>query len=292
MRNNRFVAAVLVPGFLFLLIFSAFPVVYGLGISFYDYNPANSQNVFLGIDNYRRLIQDQVFWKAVGNTIFFCVVAVTANIIITLFLAKIISVIPSKRIKTLFRTILFIPCIAPIVGTSMVWKYGIVETDGGLLNQIIGIFGMPPKNWYLTTTTLMIIIIVYTLWADIGYNVVLFTAGIESVPKEFDEAAKIDGAGPVRSFLSIKLPLMGRTFAFVAVMTMANYFQMFAQFRIFAADGGRDNSSLVLTNYIYRMSFTNNDMGYASAVAAALFVLVFAVAMVQNKLMRADWSYE
>lgn len=292
MRNNRFVAAVLVPGFLFLLIFSAFPVVYGLGISFYDYNPANSQNVFLGIDNYRRLIQDQVFWKAVGNTIFFCVVAVTANIIITLFLAKIISVIPSKRIKTLFRTILFIPCIAPIVGTSMVWKYGIVETDGGLLNQIIGIFGMPPKNWYLTTTTLMIIIIVYTLWADIGYNVVLFTAGIESVPKEFDEAAKIDGAGPVRSFLSIKLPLMGRTFAFVAVMTMANYFQMFAQFRIFAADGGRDNSSLVLTNYIYRMSFTNYDMGYASAVAAALFVLVFAVAMVQNKLMRADWSYE
>lgn len=292
MRNNRFVAAVLVPGFLFLLIFSAFPVVYGLGISFYDYNPANSQNVFLGIDNYRRLIQDQVFWKAVGNTVFFCVVAVTANIIITLFLAKIISVIPSKRIKTLFRTILFIPCIAPIVGTSMVWKYGIVETDGGLLNQIIGIFGMPPKNWYLTTTTLMIIIIVYTLWADIGYNVVLFTAGIESVPKEFDEAAKIDGAGPVRSFLSIKLPLMGRTFAFVAVMTMANYFQMFAQFRIFAADGGRDNSSLVLTNYIYRMSFTNYDMGYASAVAAALFVLVFAVAMVQNKLMRADWSYE
>ena len=292
MKNNRFVAAVLVPGFLFLLIFSIFPVVYGLGISFYDYNPANSEQLFLGLDNYKRLIQDEVFWQAVKNTLFFCITAVAANIVITLFLAKIISVLPSKRIKTLFRTILFIPCIAPMVGTSMVWKFGIVETDGGLINQIRGLFGLEAQNWYLTTTALMVIIIVYTLWADIGYNVVLFTAGIEGVPAEFDEAARIDGAGPVKSFLFIKLPLMGRTFAFVAVMTMANYFQMFAQFRIFAADGGRDNSAMVLSNYIYRMSFTNYDMGYASAVSAGLCVIVFAVAMVQNKLMRADWSYE
>nr|WP_296265874.1 sugar ABC transporter permease [uncultured Merdimonas sp.] len=292
MKNNRFVAAVLVPGFLFLLIFSIFPVVYGLGISFYDYNPANSEQLFLGLDNYKRLIQDEVFWQAVKNTLFFCITAVAANIVITLFLAKIISVLPSKRIKTLFRTILFIPCIAPMVGTSMVWKFGIVETDGGLINQIRGLFGLEAQNWYLTTTALMVIIIVYTLWADIGYNVVLFTAGIEGVPAEFDEAGRIDGAGPVKSFLFIKLPLMGRTFAFVAVMTMANYFQMFAQFRIFAADGGRDNSAMVLSNYIYRMSFTNYDMGYASAVSAGLFVIVFAVAMVQNKLMRADWSYE
>lgn len=292
MKNNRFVAAVLVPGFLFLLIFSIFPVVYGLGISLYDYNPANSEQLFLGLDNYKRLIQDEVFWKAVKNTLFFCIAAVAANIVITLFLAKIISVLPSKRIRTLFRTILFIPCIAPMVGTSMVWKFGIVETDGGLINQIRGLFGLGAQNWYLTTTALMVIIIIYTLWADIGYNVVLFTAGIEGVPAEFDEAAKIDGAGPVRSFLFIKLPLMGRTFAFVAVMTMANYFQMFAQFRIFAPDGGRDNAAMVLSNYIYRMSFTNYDMGYASAVSAGLFIIVFAVAMVQNKLMRADWSYE
>ena len=292
MKNNRFVAAVLVPGFLFLLIFSVFPVVYGLGISLYDYNPANSVQLFLGLGNYRRLVQDEVFWKAVKNTLSFCIVAVAANLVITLFLAKIISVLPSKRIKTLFRTILFIPCIAPMVGTSMVWKFGIVETDGGLINQIRGLFGLGAQNWYLTTTALLVIIIVYTLWADIGYNVVLFTAGIEAVPVEFDEAARIDGAGPVRSFLFIKLPLMGRTFAFVAVMTMANYFQMFAQFRIFAADGGRDNSAMVLSNYIYRMSFTNYDMGYASAVSAGLFVIVFAVAMVQNRLMRADWSYE
>ena len=130
MKNNRFVAAVLIPGFVFMLIFAVFPVAYGLGISFYDYNPASTHNLFLGIENYKRLIQDETFWKAVRNTVFFCVAAVAGNIVITLFLAKIISVLPSKRLKTLFRTILFIPCIAPMVGTSMVWKYGIVGTDG------------------------------------------------------------------------------------------------------------------------------------------------------------------
>lgn len=292
MKNNRFVASVLVPGFLFLFLFSVFPVIYGLGISMYDYNPANTHNVFLGLEHYRRLITDETFWKSVKNTVFFCVAAVGANIVITLFLAKIISVIPSKGIKTFFRTILFIPCIAPMVGTSMVWKYGIVGTDGGLLNQIRALFGMAPKNWFLTTMPLMLIIIVYTLWADIGYNVVLFTAGIEGVPKEFDEAAAIDGAGPIRTFLYIKLPLMGRTFAFVSIMTMANYFQMFAQFRIFAPQGGMNDSALVLTNYVYRTSFESFNMGYASAIAMGLFLLVFVIALIQNKMMRADWSYE
>ena len=267
-------------------------MIYGLGISLYDYNPANTHNVFLGLEHYRRLITDETFWKSVKNTVFFCVAAVGANIVITLFLAKIISVIPSKGIKTFFRTILFIPCIAPMVGTSMVWKYGIVGTDGGLLNQIRALFGMAPKNWFLTTMPLMLIIIVYTLWADIGYNVVLFTAGIEGVPKEFDEAAAIDGAGPIRTFLYIKLPLMGRTFAFVSIMTMANYFQMFAQFRIFAPQGGMNDSALVLTNYVYRTSFESFNMGYASAIAMGLFLLVFVIALIQNKMMRADWSYE
>ncbi len=292
MKNNRFVAIVLVPGFLFLLVFVVFPVAYGLGISFYDYNPANSQNPFTGIENYKRLIHDEVFWIAVKNTIFFCVVAVTANIVITLFLAEMICILPSKWMKTMFRTILFIPCIAPMVGTSTVWKYGIFGTDGGALNRIAGLFGAAPKNWFLTTWQFMLLIIVFTLWADIGYNVVLFTAGIEGVPKEFEEAGAIYVAGPVRRFLWIKLPLMGRTFAFVAIMTMANYFQMFAQFRVFAASGGRNDSAMVLTNYVYKMSFDSFDMGYASAVAAALFVLVFAVAMLQNKMMRMDWSYE
>lgn len=292
MKNNKFVAAILVPGFLLLFIFSVFPLFYGLGISFFEYNPVNSTQPFLGLENYKRMFQDEVFYKAVINTLVFCIVAVLGNIVITLFLAQIISVLPSKGIKTFFRTILFIPCIAPMVGTALIWKYGIVGTRGGLLNEIIKYLGGTPKNWGLTIWQMFLIVIVFTLWADIGYNVVLFTAGLESVPKEFDEAAAIDGAGPVRRFISIRLPLIGRTFAFVAIMTMANYFQMFAQFKVFVPDGGQKDSAMVLTNYIYRISFTQFDMGYASAVATALFLMIFVVAMIQNRMMRADWSYE
>lgn len=292
MKNNKFVAAILVPGFLLLFIFSVFPLFYGLGISFFEYNPVNSTQPFLGLENYKRMFQDEVFYKAVINTLVFCIVAVLGNIVITLFLAQIISVLPSKGIKTFFRTILFIPCIAPMVGTALIWKYGIVGTRGGLLNEIIKYLGGTPKNWSLTTWQMFLIVIVFTLWADIGYNVVLFTAGLESVPKEFDEAAAIDGAGPVRRFISIRLPLIGRTFAFVAIMTMANYFQMFAQFKVFVPDGGQKDSAMVLTNYIYRISFTQFDMGYASAVATALFLMIFVVAMIQNRMMWADWSYE
>ena len=266
-------------------------VVYGLGISFFNYNPANSHNMFLGLENYQKMFQDDTFWLALKNTVFFGTVALILNLIVTLFLAEIISILPSKRWKTLFRTIFFIPCIAPVVGTSMVWKHGIVATDG-MLNAFLKLFGVAPHNWYLTQGPLLIIIIVYTLWADLGYNVVLFSAGVENVPKEFEEAAALDGAGGLQRFLYIKLPLMGRTFVLVAVMTMADYFQMFTQFNIFAANGGRNNSAMVLTNYIYRTSFGNFDMGYASALSVGLFVVVFSIALIQNRLMRIDWGYE
>ncbi len=282
----------MLPSFLFLLLFTVFPLVYGLGISLFDYNPANSSQAFLGLAQYTRLLQDEVFWKALRTTLLFSLIVVVCNLIITLFLAKIISVLPSKRLRTLFRAILFIPCIAPLVGTSLIWKHGIFGTEGGLLNNLLGLFGIPPTDWFLTTVPLFFLIVLFTLWADIGYNVVLFTAGVEAVPKELREAAAIDGAGPFRQFVQVELPLMRRIFAFVCVMTMASSCQMFAQFRILVPGGGRNSNLMVLTNYVYSKSFTSFDMGYASAVAAALFVLVFGVALVQNAIMRADWSYE
>jgi multiple sugar transport system permease protein len=293
MKHNAFVVAVLIPAFVFLGFFVFYPVVYGLCISFFDFNPANSHQTFVGLDNYVRLVHDPVFWKSVGNTFFFCFVAVVLNIVISLLVAAGICAIPSKGLRTFFRALVFIPCIAPMVGTAIVWKHGIIAVDDGMLNRALALFfGMPAKNWLLTGLPMMMIVIVYTLWADIGYNVILFTAGLESVPRHFEEAAMVDGAGALRRLVSIRLPLMRRTFAFVAIMTVADYFQQFAQFNVLVADGGKNNAVMVLTNLIYRTSFSSFDMGYASAIAAALFLIVFVVALIQNRLMRADWSYE
>lgn len=292
MKNKRFVAAVMLPSVLFLFMFCVFPLIYGLGVSFFKYNPANTHNDFLGLANYKRLVQDPIFWKALKNTVVFAAAAVTLNILITLFLAKIISILRSKALKTLFRTILFLPCIAPKVGTALVWKYGILGTETGVLNQILGLFGIEPTNWFLTSTPLFAVIIVFTLWSDIGYNIVLFSAGIEGIPNVFNEAAALDGAGAFYRFWKVELPLLGRTFAFVAITTMADYFKIFAQFRVLAKDGGRNDTAMVLTNYVYKTSFGSFDMGYGSAIAAALFLVVFVVVMIQNRVMRADWSYE
>jgi multiple sugar transport system permease protein len=114
---------------------------------------------------------------------------------------------------------------------------------------------------------------------------------LEGVPKEFDEAAAIDGAGPICRFLKIRVPLMGRTFAFVAVMTMANYFQMFAQFAVLILKDGPQNSGLVLSRYIYKMAFEYKDMGYASAVSLVLFVIIMTLSLIEQKKSAVDWEY-
>lgn len=292
MKDKKFVTVVLIPSFLFLGVFVVAPLIYALGISFYDYNPARTHNDFIGLANYKKLLEDEVLRKTIVNTIVFSGMGVCANIILTLGVAQLISSLRQRKMQTIFKTILFIPCVAPIVGTSVIWKYGLLETDGGIINEIVKFFNGTPRNWFATSMALMIIIVIYTLWTDMGYNVVLFSAGMNNIPKEFEEAAMIDGAGRLQRFFYIRMPLIKRTFAFVFIMTLADYMKMFAQFRVLVPSGGVDNSVMVLTNYVYKKSFVDNDMGYASAVAMVLFVLIFIIVSVQNRMMRVDWGYE
>lgn len=159
------------------------------------------------------------------------------------------------------------------------------------MNSLLGYFGIAPVNWLGDQNIVMAAIILFTLWADFGYNTVLFCAGLEGIPRDFLEAADIDGAGPLRKFMSIRLPLLGRTFVFVLMMTIISYFQMIVQFMVLVAKGGVNNSATTLAYYIYKNGFIDKNMGYASAVATILFVLIFTVSMVQRRLNRVDWEY-
>lgn len=291
MKNNRFVAAVLIPAYLFIGLFSLFPVLYGIGISFFDYNPVNSVQPFVWMENYLKLLEDSTFRHALVNTLVFCVVAVALNVVLSMFLARMIFSVPWRWLRVALRVAIFIPCVAPKVGTALIWKHGILDTKAGVLNQLVKLLGGSSVNWYTTTWPLFAIIIVFTLWSDIGYNTILFTAGLEGVPEELEEAADLDGAGPFRKFVQITLPLMRRTFAFVSIMTVVDYFQHFAQFRVLAANGGMNDSAMVLTNYIYQTSFRDYDMGYASAMSTVLFLMILAVSLFQNRMLRANWDY-
>ena len=288
MKNNRFVVCVLIPAFLFLGVFSIAPLFYGLGISLFNYNPLNKVNPFIGFENYRYMFNDPLFWNAAKHTVFFVALATVLNITITLFLAQIISVLPSNKQRSAFRTILFLPCIAPMVGSALVWRTGILNTRGGVLNAVVGWFGVDPVNWLGDPKAIWVSLFVFTLWAGIGYNVVLLSAGLDGIPTDFNEAAEIDGAGAVQRFFYITLPLLGRTLTYVLMMTLVGFFQAFVQFNVLITGGGPNHAADVLSLYVYNQGFINKDMGYASAVAFTLFVMIFVVSMIQRRLSRVD----
>ena len=294
MRNNRFVAIALAPAFILMFAFLIAQLVLGLTISLFDYNPLRSSNPFVGLDNFQKLFTDKVFITALGNTLTFVFVTVTINVVVTLIIAAIISSL-NRKLSGFFRVVYFMPCVAPLVAASVVWG-SLYSTKYGLINVVLkNWFGISAHNWLGTPDTLMPAIILFTLWADVGYNIIIFSAGIDGIPHDFHESAAIDGAGPIRRFFTITLPLLTRTFSFVVIMTMISHFQMFAQFEMLTRSsgptGGPNNAGMVLTLYIYRTAFRYKDMGYASAIAFALFILIMLFTAISRRLNKADWEY-
>lgn len=256
-----------------------------------EYNPLQSANQFVGLQNYRDMLSDKTFWIALENTLVFTFVTVTLNIVISLTTATLISQLKSNKTRSFFRLVTFLPCIAPLIATAVVWSRSLYATKGGLFNAIIKVFGGAPVNWIGSADRLMISVIIFTIWADIGYNTILFSAGIDGIPADMNQAAELDGAGRWKLFTKITFPLLGRTMAFVTLMTLISHFQMFAQFDILAMRGGPQQSGLVLTGYIYKMAFEYKEMGYAAAISMALFLIILVVSVIQSKVNKVDWEY-
>ncbi|MBQ1352484.1 MAG: sugar ABC transporter permease [Firmicutes bacterium] len=289
--NKKFLLLVLIPIFAETLIFLIIPILGTMGISFMDYNPLGHTNSFAGWDNYRKLLEDENFIIALRNTLVFTIFAVAINIVISLSAATMISQLRSNKTRSFFRMMFFMPCMAPMVASAVVWGRSILNTKVGLINEVVRDMGGTGVAWTGDPDYVMISVIIFTLWADLGYNIILFSAGIDGIPGEVYEAAAIDGAGPVRKFFSVTLPLLGRTTTFVVLMTLISYFQMFAQFSVLLYKDGPQNSGLVLTSYIYKTAFVNKDMGYAAAISVILFLMILIVSLVQRKLGKVEWEY-
>jgi ABC-type sugar transport systems, permease components len=296
MKNNRFVYTVLTPIFICMIVFSLLPILIGLGISLFNYNPLAVSSPFVGLDNFKQLAGDSVFLVAMRNTVVFVFVTVALNIVLALLIAQAISSMRSNKTRSFLRMIFFMPIVAPLAASSLVWK-AMYANKYGLLNNILSSMGLPTHNWLGDPAWLLPAIILFTIWADIGYNIIIFSAGMDGIPQEFIEAAAIDGAGPIRRFFSVTLPLLGRTTAFVITMTLISHFQMFAQFEIMCRSsgntggGGPNNAGMVLTLEIYKEAFKYKHMGYASAIAFVLFVIIMAVTVISQRISRSDWRY-
>lgn len=306
--QHRFAGITLTPIMLYMMFFTMIPMLWGILITFFRYSPTRAGgflglgggNPFVGLENYLSLFSDApsgtLFRTSLKNTLIFSLIYMPLNLVVTLPLAVMIESI-SSHIKTFFRTIYFLPTVTSAVAVSLVWGV-IYNPTFGLLNLALRSFGLKGYPWLTDPNTSvlgiplpMICVLVTYLWSDMGYNLVIFMAGLQGIPDVYREAAVVDGANAWQRFWHITLPLLRSTLTFVMVMTMLSSWQVFVLFFVMTNRGGPANQTRVLVLHIYETAFRNQEMGQAATVAMVLFLIIMVTTLLQLKLLRKDWEY-
>lgn len=266
------------PALIVLGVFFGFPVFSALLLSLTDfdlYALADSDNLrFVGLGNYLDLLHTPMFWKALGNTSYFVVVGVPLSIALSLGAAMLLNA-PLTRFKALFRTALFAPVVTTLVAVAVIWRY-LFHTHYGLVNWGLGHIGIAPIDWLGDPHWAMPTIILFAVWKNFGYNMVIFLAGLQTIPQDLYEAARIDGASKWKQFLHITLPMLGPVLLVVGVITVSGYFQLFAEPYVMTR-GDPLQSTVSVLYFMFEEGFKWWKLGRASAVAFLLFLIILAV---------------
>jgi multiple sugar transport system permease protein len=276
----------LLPSVVGFFVFTAFPVVAAIGLAFYDYDLLFGRE-FNGLQNFQDLLHDSVFKSAVVNTLYFTAVTVPLSVVLGLGAALLVN--HALRGVVIFRTIYLLPYVTVTVAVALVWRW-IYLPEVGLMNTMLGWVGIDGPRWLTSTTWAMPALIIMSVWKHFGYNMVIFLAGLQAIPQHLYDAAKVDGATAWNRFIHITLPMLSPTTLFVMVISFIASFQVFDQ-ALIMTNGGPGTSTTTLVLYIYQAGFKSYKMGYASAVALVLFVVVAAVTALQFMLQRR-WVYE
>jgi multiple sugar transport system permease protein len=281
--------AFLAPALALIGCFFLLPVVASLLLSFTDfdiYAIADRANLRLvGLRNYSELVASPMFLTALTNTLYFVVVGGPLTVAVALGAALLVNA-PLVRFKSFFRTLYFAPFVTTLVAVAIVWRY-LYHPEYGLLNYGLGVLGIGPVDWLGDPRWAMPAIILLAVWKNFGYHMLIFIAGLQAIPEELYEAAYLDGAGPWRRFRHVTLPMLGPTLAFVGLITMIGFFQLFAEPYVMTQGGPlRSTTSLVLL--MYEEGFRWWRMGYAAAVAFVLFLVILAVMLLQRRIRREE----
>lgn len=266
----------LLPNIVGFLMFLLLPVLATFVISFSGWNLTDSLQ-FNGIDNYKELFQDSVFLKVLGNTFYFTLISVPIGIMLSLLLAVFLN--QKLALMRFYRAAFFIPVISSMVAVAVIWQW-IYNPEFGLLNYALSWFGIDGPSWLTSTHWAMPAIIITSIWKSLGFNMLIFLAGLQSISESYYEAADIDGARWIAKFRHITLPLLSPTTFFVTVMSVINSFQVFDTVYLMT-QGGPARTTSVLVFYIFQNAFQYFRMGYASAMAYVLFFIVLLVTFVQ-----------
>lgn len=281
----------LAPALMVIGVFFALPVLGALVLSFTDYDLyalADPHNVrFVGLSNYLALLQRPLFWAALGHTVYFVAVAVPLSMAVSLGGALLLNS-PLARAQAFFRTALFAPVVTTVVAVAIIWRY-LFNTKYGVVNALLDALGVHPVDWLGDPHWAMPTIILFAVWKNFGYNMIIFLAGLQAIPSALYEAARIDGASAWRQFRHITVPMLRPTLLMVAILTVSGYFQLFAEPYVIT-EGGPLQSTVSVLYLMYDEGFTWWNLGSASAVAFALFIVMFAVTALMLRLARRDAS--
>ena len=309
--QRRFAAIGIAPIVVYVLGFGILSMAWAVTMSFFSYTPTRQgsgflglggANPFVGFGNYAELLWGvtkpaKVFRLAVGNTFLFTALVLPLNLAITLPLAVMLESI-SERFRTLFRAIYFLPTITSSVAVYLIWRE-LYADNWGLISTLMKSVGiLPPKSFLFDTKAVyfgvplaMISVIFAHVWQDFGYNLVIFIAALQGIPKSVREAARMDGATGWQEFRHILVPLLSRTLLFTCVLTVLSSLQVFVIFQLLTR-GGPDNQTHTMLLSIYRNAFVlANNLGLAGAMSMVLFMIILVLTVLQFKLLRTQWEY-
>jgi len=268
------------------LVFTLYPLAASVFYSFCDYDVL-SKPVWIGLLNYRDMVTDGVFWKALANTIYFAAFSLPLGLLLAITMAILLN--NQVRLRPLYRTCFFLPSLVPVVAVSMLWLW-IFNGSFGLLNYALGLLGVDGPNWLGDEAWTKPALVVTTLWGA-GGSMVIYLAALQDVPRELYESAEIDGASAWHRIRHIALPMISPVIYFNLVMGIIGSLQVFAGPYIMFGGSGPNRSALFYATYIYDSAFSHNQMGYASAMAWVLFLLILGLTWVATKATRRHIHY-
>jgi multiple sugar transport system permease protein len=272
----------------FYIMIRFYPTFYAFFLSMTDWDIVSKDKNFMGLDNYAALFQDAIFWKTLGNTAKY----VLYGLPVSLFLGFLIAYnIDRVRFGSeVFKAIYFIPYITSMVAVAWVWRWLYQPAPIGVFNKILIELGLPQQKFLFSQTQAIFSILATTIWADVGFQMIIFLAGIKGISVQYYEAAEIDGAGEWDQLIRITLPLLKPTIVFLVVTGTIRYLRIFTQVlnMSYQGEGGPLNSTKPLVLYIYDKAFRSFDMGYASAMTVILFVIILIITLLQLKVMKSE----
>lgn len=275
LRNNLIAWLLVAPSLIFMLIFTVYPVFRSVYLSLTKYRLGMQAPEFIGLENYINLAGSSLFWKVMGNTLYFALITIIPSMVVGLFLATIVN--RKSRLTGFVRTAYFYPVVMPMITIASIWMF-IYMAKNGLFDQMLVSLGLEPMNVLSSKATVLPAMAFMYVWKEAGYLMVFFLSGIQSISDEVNEAARIDGADSWTIFRKITLPLLAPTFLFVSTIALTNSFKL-VDHVVIMTEGAPNNASTLLLYYIYQQGFTNFNYGVSSALTTVMLVLLMVVAL-------------